>query len=433
MDENKQKTEAPSGDQAKDFDIQEAWAKSQGKEADESQTAAPAVDEVKAEDPSASKEDAAVENLVNTNEDTSGEDTSGEDTSGEGDDINVPDLGFDKSSDKGDDKAAKKADPDKFDEEAFDAETEAEVEGMEDKERAKWKSLKQQLKEAKKSPASSPRELELESQLSEMKEKQDRLEELELLNKQLTEDSYELAVKSSDAYANAYELPVAKIAEEMKSLAESFGLDEKSVARAIGETNPRILADKIDALMPDEDEETGESNSKYKRHIEQKVSLMAADYNKAIESQQEMLEDAKSTHEANQLAQAESKREAQTKSQKLYRLQVKEITDKYAEVPVSEANKKQLKGDLAFANSADFDSVSTENKAFAMASAAYAPTLLKENAALRAQLRKLDKGKKDQAASGVNLSQGTAAPAVAKGKAPSHEDVASSFGISVGA
>ena len=415
MSEETSNPEASTEAQSKDFDIQAEWAKAQTEEVTpDNEPETPAVLAERPEDEIKNPEDAAVETLV--------------DDPVSGDESEVTGLGFD----EGDETPAEEPRGAEFDEAAFDAETDAELKDMEGKERDKWKSLKAQLKEAKQTPVASPKEAELESKLEGLAEKAARVEELEALNGKLTEESYEIAVKASREYQDAYEVPVQLVSEELKALSKAFELDERAVARAIGETNPRSLADKIDALMPEYNDE-GESNARYKRHIEQKVSQMATDYNQALHSQEALLTDAQATHEENQLARAEVSKAEQAKAHKLYKLQVKEITDEYAKQPVSDKNKEGLKKALAFANGADFDSVSTQNKAFAMASAAYAPTLVNENIALRKRIAELNGGKEEQAGAAVNLSQGSGGAAKASGKSPSHESIAASLGITVGA
>lgn len=308
-----------------------------------------------------------------------------------------------------------------FDQDAFDAEF-PEPEGADEKAANKWQEIKGKLKEAREDALKSKKGVAdreaLEEEMAELKDKADRLEASEALLEQFKESDYRLKVQNSKEYKEAFSEPVKKIAKQVEQISEDFGLSQEDVANVLSITNRKERSDAINRLMPEENEETGESNARYKQQIAQDLNGMATIYDRALVAQEDMLASAKATSEKQQLARQEQAKADSEVSQKVYRQQLKSVQKEFDSVPLSEANRAKANEAFKSASAMNISTESVDNQAYATAAGAILPSILKENREQAARIAELEGGAAKKAQSSTNLSEGSVSEGTESAEGP---------------
>ena len=319
--------------------------------------------------------------------------------------VSEDDFGF-----KNDDETKKAADKDDtFNQDSFDAEF-PDPEGADEKAINKWQKIKGELKAARENALESKRGVadreELEAKMAELQDKADRLEESEALLETFKESDYKLRVESSKEYQDAVAKPVQAISDEATQLSEDYGLLRDDVIDILAITNRKARTDAINALMPDFNEETGESNASYKQSIANELTAMSNDYDKACNVQKDMMNSAKVTSETQQAARQEKDKAASETSQQVYRQELKNVQKEFDSVNLSEANRAKANKAFKSASAMNISTESADNQGYATAAGAILPSILKENREQAALIKELEGGVVKTKQSSTNLAEG---------------------------
>jgi hypothetical protein len=295
---------------------------------------------------------------------------------------------------------------DEFDEAAFDAETEKETSGMEsEKEINKWKQLRSELKDYKKGEKKTQGEIDKEAEMESLRDKAQRVEEVESLLEEFQKSDWELKVKKSKEYKEAFDKPLDDIETGIVKLSEDFEIPAQAIVDAVMEPSMKKRIAMVDALMEDETDE-GISNAALKAGLQSQVSNMADVRTRAVQSQKRLLDSAKETHEKAQLKAAEEAKESKGQRMKLHRAQVDNVAKDFGKLNLDDSRSDALQDALKQAKAMDVEGMSTQNVAYAIASGAALPTVIKELKALRKENAELKSGKAKKDQSKTNLSDG---------------------------
>lgn len=205
----------------------------------------------------------------------------------------------------------------------LDKETEEEIKGMEPKAGEKWKALKAELKkarqEAEEAKSGSKISPEIETELTELRQKAAEVEALRKRNEELLKVNDRVAVEESEEYQIKVKTPFSEMEKALKSLAD----------------HAKIPLDKlIDIVTEDDiakqDQLIEELEDKVSARMAGRVARIADDYKAVSETKTKLIENAKQTLEQSRISRATAEKAEKERTAKAFKISSEESFKNYA-------------------------------------------------------------------------------------------------------